>query len=100
VSPTTLEWGDGPADPRVAEQHVQPAEPVHGLSHCVDDLAFVGHVGDAIGRRVRPELGDRLGQPPGVEPGEMDPGPLGREQPGGGQADAALAAGDEGDLVV
>jgi hypothetical protein len=30
----------------------------------------------------------------------MDQGPLGREQPGGGQADAALAAGDEGDLAV
>jgi hypothetical protein len=65
-----------------------------------DDLALVGHVGDAGGRHVRAELGHRLGQPPGVEPGQVDPGALGREQPGGGQADAALAAGDEGDLVV
>ena len=86
--------GDDPADPRVGNHHVQPAKRLGRSRHRVLDLHRVGHVRHRPGRRATQlrHAGFQLGS---QQADQADPRPLGRERPGRGHADAALAAGDD-----
>jgi hypothetical protein len=87
-----------PADTGVGEHDVQAAEPLGGL---VDRGAQRGLV-RGVGRQrdgVRAESLQRRGQGRLVAADDRDPGALRREQSRGGQADATVAAGDQGGLV-
>jgi hypothetical protein len=68
----------------------------HGGYH----LVLLGHVGDAPARHVGAQLGRGRLQPVPGQPGEVNPRALRHEQAGAGQPDPALAAGDQGDLLV
>jgi hypothetical protein len=89
--------GDDPADPRVGDHHVQPAERLGRSRHRRLDLPRIGHVGHrpAGPGTERRSAGLQLGSD---QADQADPGPGGHEGPGRGHADAALAAGDDGGL--
>jgi len=80
----------------VGEDHVVAAEALDARSDGSLDRRLVGHIGD---RGERVELLGRRGERLLLESDEMQLRAFGLEQPGGGEPDAALAAGDQDDLA-
>jgi hypothetical protein len=87
-------------DAGVGERDVEAAEALDRGRDRRAHLRGVGHVGDRGCRHVVAELGHERLQRLVVEVADHDARTLGGEQPGGGGADAAGAAGDQRDLVL
>ena len=86
-------------DAGVGDHHVEAAEALDGLRHGALYRAAVGDVGGHADRAGVVQLGGRAGGGLLVEVGYRHRGAPGDQRAGGGKADPASAAGDEGDLA-
>src|SRR6266478_1772557 len=93
----------GRGDAGIGHDDVETAEATHGVAECGHDRGLVDDVHDdavddvlAVAPR---QVGHRLLQGAGVHVRQGDAGPLRQEPQRGGTADAAGAAGDEGDAA-